>query len=78
MNLDKLRGKITEKRMSQSELAKKMGLSLQAINMKLTGKRTISVPEAAMMIEILEIKNPLEIFFDNYISNMQRNKKRRE
>ena len=71
MNLDKLRGKITEKRMSQSELAKKMGLSLQAINMKLTGKRSISVPEAAMMIEILEIKNPLEIFFDNYISNMQ-------
>ena len=78
MNLDKLRGKITEKRMSQSELAKKMGLSLQAINMKLTGKRAISVPEAAMMIEILEIKNPLEIFFDNYISNMQRNKKGRE
>ena len=72
MNLDKLRGQMAEKRLSQSTLAQKMGISLQALNAKLTGKRSITVPEAAMMIDILDIKNPLEIFFDNKISNMQR------
>ncbi|MCP1226001.1 helix-turn-helix transcriptional regulator [Sebaldella sp. S0638] len=64
MNLDKLRGKITENRMSQAKLAEELGLSSKALNEKLTGKSRITIPEAALMIKILKIEHPCEIFFD--------------
>lgn len=64
MNLAKLRGALTEKGITQRELAKKLGLTTKSVNAKLNGRSKISVDEAASMSKILELKEPSTIFFD--------------
>lgn len=63
MNLNKLKGKIVEKQMTQRELAEKMGISIQSVNAKLNNRRPITIQEANLMTQILQIENPTEIFF---------------
>lgn len=64
MNLDKLRGALAEKRITQEMLAKKLNISLLSVNRKLNGKSPITVEEAKTITEFAEIKNPGLIFFD--------------
>ena len=55
MNTDAIRGKMAENRVSQRELAFKMGISLQSLNRKLLGKRGFTVEEASNMCNSLKI-----------------------
>lgn len=64
MNLDKLRGALAEKRITQEMLAKKLNISLLSVNRKLNGRSPITVEEAKIITEFAEIKNPGLIFFD--------------
>lgn len=72
LNANLLRGKIAEKGMTQSSLAKIIGMSENSLSRKLRGRRQFSLSEAVTICNVLEIENPKEIFFDNEIPKMQR------
>ena len=63
MNLDKLRGALAEKRITQEMLARKLNISLLSVNRKLNGKSPITVEEAKVIADYAKIKNPTQIFF---------------
>ena len=63
MNLDKLRGALAEKRITQEMLAKRLNISLLSVNRKLNGKSPITVEEAKVITDYAKIKNPTQIFF---------------
>nr|WP_315022960.1 helix-turn-helix transcriptional regulator [uncultured Aminipila sp.] len=73
MNANLLRGKMAEKRMSQSELAKRIGMSENSLSRKLLGTRDFRLAEIIKIIDELQIQNPGEIFFANLVPKMQRN-----
>jgi len=55
INTDKLKGLMREKRVTQSELAKKIGIKPCTFNQKLNGKRNMSLEEAEVIAEVLGI-----------------------
>lgn len=63
MNVSKLRGLIAERGLSQSEVAKALGMADKTFynKMKKGGFRT---DEAESLIDLLKIQNPIEIFFE--------------
>lgn len=62
--LSKLKGRIVEKRMSQVELAKKLNLSVQALNAKLNGRANFNLTEIRTIIDVLCIEdNEIRQFF---------------
>lgn len=63
MNLDKLRGALSEQRITQKMLAERLNLSLLSVNRKLNGKSPITVEEAKIITDFAKIKNPSQIFF---------------
>mgnify|MGYP003591520340 CR=1 FL=1 len=50
---------------TQTQLAKELGISLQALNQKLNGKTDLSINEAEKIIRVLRIENPNRIFFNH-------------
>ena len=63
MNIDKLRGVLAEKRITQKILANALGLTTKSVNAKLNGHSPITVDEANKIAKIAQIENPNEIFF---------------
>lgn len=63
MNFDKLKGKMTESRVSQDKMAKEIGITVQSLNAKINGRNQFTIEEAVKIIEFLRIDNPAEIFF---------------
>lgn len=61
--MNKLKGKMREKGVTQADLAGAIGITLQALNAKLNGRSSFTVPEAQKITEFLELDNPTEIFF---------------
>lgn len=55
--LSKLKGRIVEKGMSQVELAKKLNLSVQALNAKLNGRANFNLTEIRIIIDALCIED---------------------
>lgn len=55
--LCKLKGRIVEKGMSQVELAKKLNLSVQALNAKLNGRAMFNLTEVGIIIDALSIED---------------------
>jgi hypothetical protein len=55
--LSKLKGRIVEKGMSQVELAKKLNLSVQALNAKLNGRANFNLTEVRIIIDALCIED---------------------
>ena len=55
--LSKLKGRIVEKGMSQVELAKKLNLSVQALNAKLNGRANYNLTEVGIIIDALCIED---------------------
>ena len=55
INTDKLKGLMREKRVTQSELAEKIGIKPCTFNQKLNGKRNMSLEEAEVIAEVLGI-----------------------
>lgn len=61
--MNKLKGKMREKEVTQADLAKAIGITPQALNAKLNGRSSFTVPEAQKIAEFLSLENPSEIFF---------------
>ena len=61
MNVNKLRGIIVEKGLSQQEVAKAIGMSGKTFYLKMK-KGSFGTDEAEKMISLLDIENPAEIF----------------
>lgn len=72
MNSDILKGKIVEKKYTQKRLAEEIGITIQSLNAKLNKRSQFTIDEAVKIISILEIENPIEIFFTNCVPNTQR------
>ncbi|WP_195970602.1 helix-turn-helix transcriptional regulator [Clostridium thermobutyricum] len=75
MIYNKLKGIMKERNYSQSKLAEKLDITTQSLNAKLNGRRQFTIKEAFEIISILNIENSndiVEIFFANYVPNMQR------
>lgn len=62
---DRLKGRMAELGITQMQLAKELGISLQALNQKLNGKTDMSINEAEKIIKVLKIENPNSIFFNH-------------
>lgn len=69
--MNKLKGIMRENNMTQQELAKRLGMSLQAFNAKINGRTAFTVPEAQKIADIFNLENPGEIFFESNIPKMQ-------
>ena len=68
MSFDKLKGKMTERHLSQAELAKCLGITVQALNAKLNGRSPV-----VKITDILSLDDPVDIFFRPSIPKMQHN-----
>ena len=55
MNLDKLKGKITEKRKTYVECAEAIGVSKATFNNKMNAKTRFTVPEFVRLADFLEM-----------------------
>jgi len=62
MKVDKLRGIIAERGLSQSKVARIIGIADRTFYEKMK-KGSFSVDEAQKMVDLLDIQNPSEIFF---------------
>lgn len=71
MNFRKLKGKLKEEDYTQKEMAKMLGITPQAFNAKINNRVQFTLGEVVEMTNILNIDNPVEIFFKNSIPNMQ-------
>ena len=78
MNSDILKGKMVEKKYTQKKLAKEIGITIQSLNAKLNKRSQFTIEEAAKIISILEIENPVEIFFTNCVPICNKKLVRRE
>ena len=73
MSFDKLKGKMTERHLSQAELAKCLGITVQALNAKLNGRSPFILEEVVKITDILSLDDPVDIFFRPSILKMQHN-----
>lgn len=66
MNLDKLRGRLVEKRYTQEKIASKLGLSLRSVNRRLTKQKPFNNNEISKLKKLLNLSNDevAEIFLD--------------
>jgi transcriptional regulator with XRE-family HTH domain len=64
MVYSKIKGRMRELDKNQKAVAKEMGISTRAYNHKVNGKSPFTIPEAEKLIEILDLKNPAEYFFN--------------
>ena len=76
MNINKLKGKIVEAGMTQEKLAVNLGISVQSLNAKLNNRSCLTIEEAKKITDILNIENPIDIFFNPDFLKMQRNVKK--
>ena len=73
MSFDKLKGKMAERHLSQAELAKCLGITVQALNAKLNGRSPFILEEVVKITDILSLDDPVDIFFRPTVLKMQRN-----
>ena len=72
MSFDKLKGKMVEAHVSQAKLSEKLGITVQSLNAKLNGRTQFTLEEAVRITEFLNLKDPIDIFFDPRVPKMQR------
>ncbi|NFO86501.1 DUF739 family protein [Clostridium botulinum] len=72
MNSNKLKGKMIEKSYTQKNLAKELGITPQSLNAKINKRSQFTLDEVVKIVSILDIDNPMEIFFTKIVPNMQR------
>ena len=71
MSFDKLKGKMTERHVSQEKLSKVLGITVQSLNAKLNGRSQFTLEEVVKISEHLKLDNPVDIFFNPSVSKMQ-------
>lgn len=64
---NKLRGLIAEKGLSQSDVAKSIGITPKTFYEKMK-RGVFGTNEVEKMIQLLDIKDPVDIFFANGVS----------
>jgi transcriptional regulator with XRE-family HTH domain len=67
VKIDKLRGKMAEKKVTQKEMAECLGISTQAFNKKMNGKIRFNTNDAAIIcqkLNITDMAERAEIFLD--------------
>lgn len=57
LNTNKIKGRIKELGLIQSDIAKKLGLAEPTVSQKINGKRPMSLDEARELAEMLGIDN---------------------
>ena len=62
MNIAKLRRAIAESGLSEAEIATELGMSCSELNMKID-ECWLGIDDAEILIRILKIENPVEVFF---------------
>ena len=74
MSFDKLKGKMTEARISQAKMAEYLEISPQSLNSKLNGRNSFTLEEVIKISEILHLKDPVDIFLSHLsqICNIER------
>ena len=60
--MNKLKGIMREKNVTQQELADKLGVSVQTFNSKINGRTAFTIPEAIKIIELLVLRNQKKFF----------------
>ena len=58
----KLKGLLYEKRMTQRQLAKEIGISEKTIGLKMSGECEFTLSEVYKICRVLGIENPLDVF----------------
>ena len=71
MWFDELKGKMTERHVSQEKLSKVLGITVQSLNAKLNGRSQFTLEEVVKISEHLKLDNPVDIFFNPSVSKMQ-------
>lgn len=72
MSFDKLKGKMTESRISQEKLARHLGITVQSLNAKLNGRSQFTLEEVVKITKVLALEDPVDIFFNPSVLKMQR------
>lgn len=65
---NEIKGRIVAKGLTQDDVAKSIGISTKTFNSKLNGKGWFDTNEIEGLIKVLDIKNPIEIFFANILA----------
>lgn len=73
MKFKKLRGKMKEEDYTQVKIAEVLEITPQSFSSKINGRTQFTLSEVIKMADTLKIDNPVDIFFNNNIPNMQRN-----
>lgn len=65
INTQKIKAKMTEKKITQVQLAKLIGIDPSTLNRKINNKNgdNLTVKEVQKIMNILDINNPTEYFF---------------
>lgn len=71
MNYQRLKAEMLAYKVTQEKMAKKLGISTQAMNAKLNGRSEFTVKEARIITEILHLEDPASIFFTTAVPNTQ-------
>ncbi|QUI25675.1 helix-turn-helix transcriptional regulator [Vallitalea pronyensis] len=61
--VNELKGRIVAKGLTQEKVADILGITVKTINSKLNNKGDFRISEIEQLIEVLEIDNPMGIFF---------------
>lgn len=72
MKYQRLKGEMLAKNMTQEQIAKKIGITTQALNAKLNGRSQFTIKEAQAISDILDLADPGSIFFSIDVPNTQR------
>jgi len=74
MDLQKLKGRIVEKNLTQTKLAEKMGISIQSLNAKLNGRSPFNLQDVIILSKELKIEDKANFFlsFQSQICNEKR------
>lgn len=71
MDSNKLKGKMREKNYTQKTMAIKLGITQQSFNAKINKRTQFTLNEVVEIVRILDIDNPVAIFFEKNIPKMQ-------
>lgn len=71
MNKALLKAEMVKANVTRDALSEHLGVSYSTLTQKINGKRQFTVDEAVKICQVLHIEDPVPIFFDTDVPNMQ-------
>jgi plasmid maintenance system antidote protein VapI len=71
MNKTLLKAEMVKANVTRDALCAHLGVSYSTLTQKINGKRQFTVDEAVKICQFLQIDDPVPIFFDSAVPNMQ-------